>query len=135
LGRAIEAQLKLNPAFKVTAGRASDEDGVGSEFGLEVEQPFRPSDFGLRKTYAAALRVAANLEQQADVLRVLNGTAVTFYRAWSLQERADLLVLRADRQTRRSRPPSSRSQQGSSTSPALAFSKQKARDSQRSCWR
>lgn len=91
LGRAIQTEVKLNPAFKVTGGRTSERDGVGSAFEFEIEQPFRPSDFGLRKTYAAALRAAANLEQQADVLRVLNATAITYYRAWSLQERAALL--------------------------------------------
>lgn len=91
LGRAIEAEVKLNPGFKITGGRTSEREGVGSALEFEVEQPLRPSDFGLRRTYAEALRVAANLEQQADVLRVLNGTAVTYYRAWSLQERAGLL--------------------------------------------
>ncbi|CAN5439141.1 TolC family protein [soil metagenome] len=92
LGRAIEAEVKLNPAFKVTGGRTSEREGVGGAFEFEIEQPIRPSDFGLRKTYAAALRVAANLEQQADVLRVLNATAITYYRAWSLQERGALLA-------------------------------------------
>ncbi len=91
LGRAIEAEVKLNPAFKVTAGRTSEREGVGGAFEFEIEQPLRPSDFGLRKTYAAALRAAASLEQQADVLRVLNATAVIYYRAWSLQERGALL--------------------------------------------
>ncbi len=92
LGRAIEAEVKLNPTFKVTGERTSERDGVGSLFEFEAEQPLRPSDFGLRKTYATALRVAATLEQQADVLRVLNATAVVYYRAWSLQERAGLLA-------------------------------------------
>lgn len=92
LGRAIETEVKLNPTFKVTGGRTSEREGVGSAFEFEIEQPFRASDFGLRKTYAAALRVTADLEQQADVLRVLNATAITFYRAWSLQERMALLV-------------------------------------------
>ena len=91
LGRAIEAEVKLNPSFKVTGGRTSEDEGVGSEFEFEAEQPLRPSDFGLRKTYADALRMAADLEQQADVLRVLNGTAVAYYRAWALQERGALL--------------------------------------------
>ena len=91
LGRAIEAEVKLNPEFKVTGGRTSEREGVGGEFEFEIEQPLRPSDFGLRNTYAAALRVAANIEQQADVLRVLNATAITYYRAWSLQERGALL--------------------------------------------
>jgi cobalt-zinc-cadmium efflux system outer membrane protein len=92
LASAIQTEVKLNPTFKVTGGRTSEREGVGSAFEFEIEQPFRASDFGLRKTYGAALRVAANLEQQADVLRVLNATAITFYRAWSLQERASLLV-------------------------------------------
>ena len=92
LGRAIQTEVKLNPTFKVTAGRTSEREGVGSEFEFEIEQPLRASDFGLRKTYAAALRVTASLEQQADVLRVLNATAMSYYRAWSLQERAALLA-------------------------------------------
>ena len=92
LGRAIEAEVKLNPEFKVTGGYTSEIEGDGGEVEIELEQPLRPSDFGLRKTYASALRVAANLEQQADVLRVLNNIAVIYYRAWSLQERAALLA-------------------------------------------
>jgi cobalt-zinc-cadmium efflux system outer membrane protein len=91
LARAIETEVKLNPAFKITAGRTSEREGVGTALEFEIEQPLRPSDFGLRRTYAEALRAAANLEQQADVLRVLNSTAVTYYRAWALQERAALL--------------------------------------------
>lgn len=92
LGRAVAAQVKLNPAFKVTAGRTSERDGVGSALEFEIEQPLRPSDFGLRRLYGEALRAAATLEQQADVLRVLNGTAINYYRAWALQERAALLT-------------------------------------------
>ncbi|HSH39014.1 MAG TPA: TolC family protein, partial [Chthoniobacterales bacterium] len=92
LGRAIEAEVKLNPSFKVGGGYVSEEAGTGGAFALEVEQPLRPSDFGLRKTYAAALRAAATLEQKADVLRVLNATALIYYRAWALQERAALLT-------------------------------------------
>ncbi len=92
LARAIEAEVKLNPEFKVSAGYASEDEGDGADVELELEQPLRPSDFGLRKTYASALRVAANLEQQADVLRVLNNTALVYYRAWALQERAVLLT-------------------------------------------
>lgn len=92
LARAIEAEVKLNPEFKVTGGYTSETDGDGGEVELELEQPLRPSDFGLRKTYASALRVAANLEQQADVLRVLNNTALVYYRAWALQERGALLA-------------------------------------------
>ncbi len=91
LGRAIEAEVKLNPSFKVSGGYVGEEAGNGGAFELEVEQPLRPSDFGLRKTYAAALRAAANLEQKADVLRILNETALVYYRAWALQERAALL--------------------------------------------
>ena len=91
LGRAIDAEVKLNPTFKFTAARTSEREGVGSEFELELEQPLRPSDFGLRTTYAAALRAAASVEQQVDVLRVLNATAVLYYRTWALQERAALL--------------------------------------------
>ncbi len=92
LGRASEAEVKLNPTFKVTAGRTSERGAVGTELELETEQPLRPSDFGLRKTYATALRAAANLEQQADVLRVLNATANVYYRAWALQEHGALLT-------------------------------------------
>jgi outer membrane protein TolC len=92
LGSAIEAEVKINPGFKVTGARTSDPDDTGAFFELEAEQPLRPSDFGLRRTYAIALRAAANLEQQADVLRLLNETAVLYYRLWSLQERASLLA-------------------------------------------
>ncbi len=92
LGRAIEAEVKLNPTFKVGGGYASTSAEDGGAVEGELEQPLRPSDFGLRKTYATALRAAANLEQKADVLRVLNSTALLYYRAWALQERAALLT-------------------------------------------
>ena len=91
LGKAIEAEVKLNPSFKVTGGYTSEADDGGATAELELEQPIRPSDFGLRKTYAAALRLAATIEQKGDVLRVLNSTALLYYRAWALQERAALL--------------------------------------------
>jgi len=92
LGRAIESEVKLNPTFKVGGGYASTSSENGGAVDGEIEQPLRPSDFGLRKTYAAALRAAANLEQRADVLRLLNSTALLYYRAWALQERATLLT-------------------------------------------
>ena len=91
LATAIETEVRLNPGFKLTAARTSEEGAVGSFFEAEVEQPLRPSDFGLRKTYSVALRAAADLEQRADVLRVLNETAVLYYRTWALQERITLL--------------------------------------------
>ncbi len=92
LGRAIEAEVKLNPTFKVGGGYASNASETGGGVDAEIEQPLRPSDFGLRKTYAVALRAAANLEQKVDVLRILNATALIYYRAWALQERAALLT-------------------------------------------
>lgn len=92
LAEAIEAEVKINPGFRFTGTRTSEPASVGSSFEVEIEQPLRPSDFGLRRTYAIALRAAANLEQQADVLRLLNETAVLYYRAWALQERAALLA-------------------------------------------
>ncbi|MHA3772429.1 TolC family protein [Verrucomicrobiota bacterium sgz303538] len=91
LGMAIETEVKINPGFKVTRSLTLAAEGTSNNFEVEFEQPLRPSDFGLRKTYAAALRAAANLEQQADLLRVLNGTAVLYYRLWTLQEREALL--------------------------------------------
>lgn len=96
LATAIETEVKINPGFKVTGARTSKTEGVGSFFEFEGEQPLRPSDFGLRRTYAVALRAAANLEQQADVLRVLNETAVLYYRTWALQERIALLAAARD---------------------------------------
>lgn len=92
LGRAAEIAVKENPSIKLSGGRMEERDGRGSVFEFEAEQPLRPSDFGLRRTYAAALRATASLEQQAEILSVLNNTAVTFYRAWTLQERATSLT-------------------------------------------
>ena len=91
LARAIEAETKINPHFKITAGSESADGNTGGSFETEAEQPLRPSDFRLRQTYAVALHAAANVEQQADVLGMLNRTAVLYYRAWSLQERISLL--------------------------------------------
>ena len=92
LAAAIEAETKMNPHFKITAGPTSEGGDTGASLEPEAEQPWRPSDFGLRRTYAVALRAAANLNQQADLLRVLNQTAALYYRAWSLQERHALLT-------------------------------------------
>ena len=88
LGRAIEAEVKLNPAFKVTGGRTSE--ARRSRQRLRVRDRAAAAAFRLRtaQDLRGALRAAANLEQQADVLRVLNATAVLYYRAWALQERA-----------------------------------------------
>lgn len=91
LATAIETEVKINPGFKLTAARSSESGDAGGFFEAEAEQPLRPSDFGLRRTFAVALRAAADLEQQADVLRVLNETAVLYYRTWALQERITLL--------------------------------------------
>ncbi|MFN2508101.1 MAG: TolC family protein [Chthoniobacterales bacterium] len=92
IAAAMEAEVKANPAFKLTGAGTSQRGGDGAFAEIELEQPLRPSDFGLRKAYAIALRAAANLEQQAEVLRLLNQTAVLFYRLWAWQERAALLT-------------------------------------------
>ena len=88
LGRAVEAEVKLNPAFKITTAGAEVDSAAGE---VEIEQPLRPSDFGLRRMYAVALRAATNLEQQAEVLRLLNETALIYYRAWAWEQRSTLL--------------------------------------------
>ena len=91
LATAIEAEVKLNPTATVSRGVVLAPMDRGSTYGFSLEQPLRPSDFGLRELYANALRVTANTEQQADVIRLLNDTAITFYRLWALQEREALL--------------------------------------------
>ncbi len=91
LGTALEIEAKKNPEFKITNARASEPAGRGHFFEAELENTLRPSDFGLRSTYAAALRSAAGLEQQAELLRILNETARLYYRVWALQERVGLL--------------------------------------------
>jgi outer membrane protein TolC len=91
LATAIEAEVRQNPDFKITRTFSSNPDEDSNNFEVELEQPLRPSDFGLRRTYAVALRASADLEQQTEILKILNTTAVSYYQLWSQQERESLL--------------------------------------------
>ena len=91
LATAIETEVKLNPSVALSRGVVIAPENRGNTYSFELEQPLRPSDFGLRDLYADALRVTANLEQQVDVIRILSDTAVNYYRLWALQEREAIL--------------------------------------------
>lgn len=91
LATAIEIEVKLNPSIALSRGVVLAPGDRGNTYSFEMEQPLRPSDFGLRDLYAGALRVTANLEQQVDVIRILSDTAVNYYRLWALQEREAIL--------------------------------------------
>ena len=47
LGRSIQTEVKLNPAFKVTGERTSERDGVGSAFEFEIEDAYGSDVFAI----------------------------------------------------------------------------------------
>jgi outer membrane protein, heavy metal efflux system len=95
LAAATEAQLPENPELEmeglVPANKAEDLR-ITPKYNVQLTQPFRLSHFGLRQTYAAALKQTANVERQADLLRVLNETVLLYYRLWMLQKKEVILA-------------------------------------------
>lgn len=89
LARATEIQIPENPELQIDV--FSPESG-SKRYNAEVAQSLRLSHFGLRQIYAAALKHAATMERQADLIRVLNDTALLYYRYWALEKRAVMLA-------------------------------------------
>jgi cobalt-zinc-cadmium efflux system outer membrane protein len=95
LAAATDIQLPPNPELQVEARVDDSKAGdlhLTPAYETQLTQTFRLSHFGMRQVYAAALKHSANLEQQADVLRVLNETVLLYYRLWMLQKREKVLA-------------------------------------------
>ena len=94
LATATDVQLPQNPEVeiegRVPEGKAQDLRLTPS-YEVKLTQPFRFSYLGMRQVYAAALKSTANLERQADLVRVLNETTILYYRLWMLQKREVIL--------------------------------------------
>lgn len=97
----IETGQKINPDLQadVTAARRN----ASRELEVEFEQPLRPSDFGARKNYAAALHSTLNSEQKARLLDLSHDAVRAYVDLWIVQERIallDRLIRDAGRQTK-----------------------------------
>lgn len=93
LADAKQVGLLRNPNFEITFPqklRSSDE-ATGPLTTAKLTQPFSLADFGYRQTLSGALKQVANLDAQVEVFRVLNDTALIYYRAWVLQQRIKTL--------------------------------------------
>lgn len=94
LAAATEAQILQNPELEVEGvvpSTKAKDFRLTPAYEVKLTQPFRLSHFGMRQTYALALKQTARLEQQAEVLRVLNETVLLYYRLWMLQKRELIL--------------------------------------------
>jgi outer membrane protein TolC len=94
LATATEIQVLPNPEVQIQAAIGADNTGpVDLAAGMEnmITQSFRISHFGMRQAYASALKTAANLEQQAEILGLLNEAVLQYYRLWMLQKRETFL--------------------------------------------
>lgn len=89
LAHATEIQIPENPELQVDV---FSPDSDKRRYNAELSQPLRLSHLGLRQIYSAALKHAANMERQADLLRVLNDAVLLYYRYWALQKREVVLA-------------------------------------------
>jgi len=94
LAHATDVQLPPNPELSAEYFPQEEELrrlGAPNEYDFELSQQFRLSHFGMRQAYASALKETADLESQADLLRVLNDTTLLYYRYWILSQREQML--------------------------------------------
>lgn len=95
LATAREIQVLPNPELQLQAAIGAENTGpLDLAAGMEniLMQSFRLSHFGMRQAYAAALKKAANMEQQAEILGLLNEAVLQYYRLWMLQKREAFLA-------------------------------------------
>ena len=71
----------LVPFRKAKAGNSAE---------VQVTQPFRPSDFGSRRSLAKSLRDIADIEARVKALDLMHKAAGIYTEAWVLQERENL---------------------------------------------
>jgi outer membrane protein TolC len=94
LATAREIEVLPNPELQLQMAIGANNTGpFDLAAGMEniLMQSFRLSHFGMRQAYSAALKNAANLEQQAEILGLLNDTVLQYYRLWMLQKREAFL--------------------------------------------
>lgn len=93
LADAKQIGLLRNPSIEITFPQKvrSSEEPTGPLTTAKLTQPFSLADFGYRQTLSGALKEVANLDAQVEVFRVLNDTALVYYRGWVLQERIKTL--------------------------------------------
>lgn len=85
LADAIETETRTNPEVEVMARYSDKGEGAGLE--LEFSQPLRFSDFTLRPLYAAAIRQAATVEQEAGLFDLVNRVTELYLAHWAAQSR------------------------------------------------
>jgi outer membrane protein TolC len=94
LATATETQLPPNPELMAEYFPQEEELralGAPNEYDFSITQEFRLSHLGLRQAYASALKDVARMEHQAEIIRVLNGTVLLYYRYWILGQRRRIL--------------------------------------------
>lgn len=94
LADARQIGLLKNPSIEVAFPqqfRRSD-DPTSPLVTAKLTQHFSLADLGYRQTLSGALKQVATLDAQVEVFRVLNDTALIYYRAWVLQQRLKTLV-------------------------------------------
>ncbi|MFO0842255.1 MAG: TolC family protein [Gemmataceae bacterium] len=88
---ATSTEVKQNPLLDAEYGAPTNGMHEKDEFGLKVAQPLRPSDFGARTRLAALIRDSATLERKVELLEFGQNLAVTYAKAWAVQERRGIL--------------------------------------------
>ena len=80
-----EVEITLPQKFRVSV---KPDDPVVT---AKLTQPLSIADFGYRQTVAHALEKVATQDAKVEVYRVLNETALVYYRSWALQQRLEIV--------------------------------------------
>ena len=91
LSEADEIKTKANPTLDShirVPVRSSDAD---TEVEIELSQPLRPSDFGLRQRLAQIINESASLEKKLALLEFSQTIALQYSHVWIVQQRHDVL--------------------------------------------
>lgn len=93
---AIETEQRANPTLQADVTAATNNapatsSNYGREVEVQLEQPLRGSDFGIRKNYALAIRAAKNGEQKARLLDLSHDATRAYTDLWLAQEKIALL--------------------------------------------
>src|ERR1035437_9296774 len=81
---AVEAGQLNNPDLKIDVTAATNN--AGHQVNVELEQPLRGSDFGIRRSYASAIRSENNLENKARLLDLSHDAARAYMNLWLVLE-------------------------------------------------
>ena len=97
--KATETEQHPNPTLQVDVATISNNSS--REVEIQLEQPLRGSDFGVRKNYALAIRATKNGEQKARLLGLAHDATRAYLDLWLTQQKIamlDRLVTDAKRQ-------------------------------------